>query len=109
MITDDIEAMYHQVTVPKSDAEAITFLWQEDLSESDSEVYQMVVHIFGGKDSPCCANYVFKKLEKITSTTTTHQQLTVLKLFYMDDFLKSVPSEEQTKQLCQEMIKQGSN
>ena len=106
VIADDTEAMYHQVTVPKS--EAITFLRQEDLSESDPEVYQMVVHIFGGKDSPCCANYALKKLEKITSTATTHQQLRVLKLFYMDDFLKSVQSEEQTKQLCQEMIKQGS-
>ena len=78
------------------------------MSESDPEVYQMVDHIFGGKDSPCCANYALKKLEKITSTATTNQQLRVFKLFYMDDFLKSVPSEEQTKQLCKEMIKQGS-
>ena len=40
--------MYHQVRVPKSDAEALRFLLQEDLSEGDPEVYQMVVHIFGG-------------------------------------------------------------
>ena len=56
VIAADFEAMYHQVRVSKSDAEALRFLWEEDLSESDPEVYQMVVHIFGGKDSPCCPN-----------------------------------------------------
>ena len=48
VIAADFEAMYHQVRVSKSDAEALRFLWQEDLSESDPEVYQMVEHIFGG-------------------------------------------------------------
>ena len=38
VIAADIEAMYLQVSVPKSDAEALRFLWQEDLSESDPEV-----------------------------------------------------------------------
>ena len=28
----------------------------------------------------------------------------MLKSFYVDDFLKSVPSEDQAKQFCQEMI-----
>ena len=57
--------MYHQFRVSKSDAEALKFLWQEDLSESDPEVYQMVVHIFS------------RKLEETTSAATTHQQLRV--------------------------------
>ena len=35
----DIEAMYHQVRVSKSDAETLGFLYHEDLSESDHEVY----------------------------------------------------------------------
>ena len=35
----DIEAMYHQVRVFKSDAETRGFLYHEDLSESDQEVY----------------------------------------------------------------------
>ena len=58
-IAGDIEAMYHQVRVPKSDAEGLDFT--EEFPECDPEVYQMVVHIFGGKDFPCCANYALKK------------------------------------------------
>ena len=53
--------MHHQFGVSSSDAEAMMFLWQEDLSQSDPEVYQMLVHIFGGKDSPSSANYALKK------------------------------------------------
>ena len=65
----DIEAMYHQGRVSKSDAEALRFLWLEDLSESDPEVYQMVVHIFGAKDSPWCANCVLKKTGQIKTSS----------------------------------------
>ena len=53
--------MHHQFGVSSSNAEALMFLWQEDLSQSDPEVYQMLVHIFGGKDSPSNANYALKK------------------------------------------------
>ena len=29
------------------------FFWQDNISDDNLEIYQMVVHIFGGKDSPC--------------------------------------------------------
>ena len=74
-IATDIEAMYHQVGVSKSDAEALRLFWQEDISESDPEVHQIVVHIFGGKNSSCCANYAIKKTKETTSIATTRQQL----------------------------------
>ena len=95
VIAVDIEAMYHQVRVSKSDAEALRFLWHDDLSESDPEVYQMVVHIFGGKDyakdSPYCANYAFKKTGRDNFNRYNQSTIeSVLKSFYMDDFLKSV-------------------
>ena len=56
-----IATMYHQVRVSKSDTNTLRFIWQDDLTQDVSEIYQMVVHIFGGKDSPCCANYALKK------------------------------------------------
>ena len=68
-------------------------------------MYQIKVHFFDGKDSPCCANYALKKTGR--DNFNHYYPLTiesVLKSFYMVDFLKSVPSKEQAKQLCQEMI-----
>ena len=74
VIAADIEAMNQQVRVSKSDAKVLRFFWQDDLSESDPEVYQMVVHIFRGKDSPCCVNYALKKTGRENLTATTRQQ-----------------------------------
>ena len=65
----------------------------------------MVAHIFGGKDSPYCANYALKKtgrdhFDEYDASTIK----SILKSFYMDDFLKSVISEVQVITMCQEMI-----
>ena len=65
----------------------------------------MVVHIFGGKGSLSYANYVLKKTGRDNFNHYNPSTIeSVLKSFYMDHFLKSVSSEEQAKQLCQEMI-----
>ena len=104
-IAADIEAMYRQVRVSKSDEEALRLLWQGDLSQSGPEVYQIMVHIFDGKDSSCCANYALKKTGRDNFNHYNPPTIeSVLKSFYMLDFLKSVPSKEQAKQLRQEMI-----
>ena len=104
-ITADVEAMYHQVRVSKSDANAPRFFWQNDLTQDVPEIYQMVVHIFGGKDSPCYANYALKRTGRdnfdVYNASTVES---VLNSFYMDDFLKPVISEVQAIILCQEMI-----
>ena len=64
----------------------------------------MVVHIFGGKDSPCRANYALKKTRRDHFHEYDGSTIeSVLKLFYMDDFLKSVISEVHAI-TCQEMI-----
>ena len=65
----------------------------------------MVVHIFGNKNLPCCANYTLKKTgrDKFNCYNLSTIEI-VLKSFYMDDFLKSVPLEEPAKQFCLEMI-----
>ena len=65
----------------------------------------MVGHIFGGKDSPCCVNYALKKTGRDNFNHYNPSTIeSVLKSFYVDDFLQSVPSEEQAKQSCQKMI-----
>ena len=52
-IAADIEAMFHQVRVNQDDADSLRFLWKDDItSDEPPDTYQMLVHIFGSKDSP---------------------------------------------------------
>ena len=51
----DIEAMFHQVRVRPEDCDVLRFLWWDDEFQKPVE-YKMLVHIFGAKSSPCCAN-----------------------------------------------------
>ena len=62
----------------------------------------MVVHIFGGKgygkDSPCCANHAFNKTGRDNFNCYNQSKIeSVLKSFFMADFLQSIPQEEQAK------------
>ena len=93
----DVESMYHQVCVDPKDIDALRFLWfpNGDLSKEPEE-YQMVVHLFGGIWSACCANFALKrtaldnasKFDSIVARTTD-------KNFYVDDMLKSVRSTDE--------------
>ena len=91
-IAADIKAMFHQVRVNEKDRDSLRFLWTDDIhSDADPYVMQMLVHIFGATDSPCCANYAVKR----TARDYQHkfQPLTfetALRAFYVDDLLKSV-------------------
>ena len=68
-------------------------------------MYQIVLHIFGDKDSPCCTNYDLKKTGRGNFDCYNLSEIESLLIsFYMDNFLKLFPSKEQAKQLCQEMI-----
>ncbi|XP_064644640.1 uncharacterized protein LOC135498317 [Lineus longissimus] len=91
-ISADVESMFHMVLVPKDDRDALRFLWKDDLESDDPpDVYQMVVHIFGAKSSPCCANYCLRRcaldhIDKFSPLVID----TVLHNFYVDDMLKAL-------------------
>ena len=65
----------------------------------------MLVHIFGAKDSPTCANYALQRTAR-----DNHQNFdaltyySVIKAFYVDDLLKSVTSVESAKRLANQLI-----
>ena len=94
-IAADITAIFHQVRVPRKDSHSLRFLWTNDInSNKEPYVLQMLVDIFGAKDSPTCANYAVKR------TARDNQHLfdpltfeTALKAFYVDNLLKSSNSE----------------
>ena len=56
----------------------------------------MLVHIFGGKDPPSCANYAVKRtVSNHGSKLDAAVAECVKRSFYVDDLLKSIETEEQ--------------
>ena len=102
----DIEAMFHQVRVPEDDADAQRFLWSDDV-ESDDPPYtmQMLVHMFGAKDSLTCAIHALQQAARDNAADFSASTIeTILRAFYVDDLLKSIHSEEAAIQLVKELI-----
>ena len=86
-VVADVEAMFHQVRLRPEDADAVRFLWKNN-SESNAapEHYQILVHIFGATDSPCCASFALKQAvldqrDKFPANFIA----ALLRNFYMDD------------------------
>ena len=105
-IAADIEAMFHQIRVPTEDSDSLRFLWKDDItSDGAPDVYQMLVHIFGAKDSANVANYVIKRTARDNCTKFRPIAiLTALRSFYVDDLLKALKSPEEAIYLLREMI-----
>ena len=107
-IAADVEAYYHQVLVPPEDADSLRFFWTDDFSSQDDKdiyVMQMLVHIFGAKDSANCVIYALQR------TARDHHQdfdalsyETIIKSFYMDDCLKSVGTVDEMIDLASKLI-----
>ena len=84
----DIKEMFHQFRVPDLHSDALRFLWKEDLQQAGPpQVYKMLVHIFGAKDSPCCVNFALRRAAKHVDENINE---TILSNFYVDDMLKAV-------------------
>ena len=101
--TCDIEQMFHSFYVNPEDRNFLHFLWFEnnDLTKPIVQ-YQMNVHLFGAASSPGVAEFCLHQ------TAETHRQdfgnITsdfLLRDFYVDDGLKSVPTAEQALQFNQ--------
>ncbi|XP_020611034.1 uncharacterized protein LOC110049570 [Orbicella faveolata] len=102
----DMEAMFHQAQIIEEDQPALRFLWQNLELERPSDVYQMLVMIFGAASSPCMANYVLRKtaLDNRQDVAFSVDMIkSVEKNFYMHDFLKSVCDEATAVRMFREM------
>ncbi len=103
----DIEAMFHQVKVCPDDRDSLRYLWWED-GDPNKRVreHRMTAHLFGGVWSPSCANYALQRC------ATDHKEFfdretvsTILHNFYVDDCLKSVPSDRDAIHLINQLEK----
>ncbi|XP_034073841.1 uncharacterized protein LOC117547324 [Gymnodraco acuticeps] len=102
----DIKAMFHQVKVSKGHIDYLRFLWwpngdvQRDLAE-----YRMKVHLFGAVSSPSCANFTLRKTAEDNKDNFTADVVdTVKNNFYVDDCLKSMPSESEAVKMVGDLI-----
>ena len=101
-----LQDYFHQVHVPKDDADSLRFYWTDDVfSKKPPYTMQMQVHIFGAKDSATCAIHALRQAARDNHTEfngLTYE--TILKSFYVDDLLKSLNDEKQMLQLATELI-----
>ena len=93
-MTADVEAMFLQVTIPPADFKVPTFLWRENITDPIS-MYEYGRHIFGAKSSPTCVNYSLQQVGRDSRDDIEMAAKLININFYMDDFVKSVASEEE--------------
>ena len=99
-IIGDIDKMFHQVRVCENDIDALRFVWMEK-PEDELLDYAMLVHLFGKVDSPCIANWSIKKA---ADNASPDAKFAINNNFYMDDFLKSMPNENELVKFLREVI-----
>ena len=101
----DVEAMFHQVRVLERDCDALRFLWwpNGDLTKQP-KCFRMEVHLFGATSSPSCAAYALKRTADDNAQLFEPEVVsTVKENFYVDDCLKSVPTEDAAIKLALEL------
>ena len=69
------------------------------------DTHQMLVHIFGGKDSPSCANNAVRRTASDHGSKFDEAVVEcVNRSFYMDDLLKSAETEEEAISIIKQLI-----
>ena len=101
----DIESMFYYVKVPKHDADLLRFLWWPNgkLTEPMEE-FRMTVHLFGATSSPSVASYVLRRTaEDHRDVASPEAVQKVLHNFYIDDYLRSVATEDDVVTLAKDL------
>ena len=102
----DIESMFYQTYVTPRDTDSLRFLWWPGSVDNPPEDYKMLVHIFGAKSSPCCANKALNLTAQDNEEAYSPEVIkAVHRNFYVDDVLKSVPTPEQAIHLASDLVK----
>ena len=102
-VMGDVQSMFHQVRVPVEDRDFLRFLWWPGGNLAKGlEEYRMTVHLFGAVSSPSCVNFAMRRNAEDHQHEFSPEVIsTVLKNFYVDDCLKSLPSShEAIKHVC---------
>ena len=105
VIIADIEEMFLQVRLTKEDQEWMRFLWWKNGKMGEEvDTFKMLVHPFGARSSPFCANFALK--QTILDNKEEMSKLTVdiaSNNIYVDDCIASVETVEDAKQVIEEL------
>ncbi|XP_033103148.1 uncharacterized protein LOC117105953 [Anneissia japonica] len=106
-IMGDVKSMFHQFRVLPKHRDLLRFLWWKDGDPSKRvEEYRMSVHLFGAVSSPGCANFGLKRAaDDGEETFGSSAAQFVREDFYVDDGLKSVPTEQEAIKLIDSTTK----
>ncbi len=97
VLTEDIQAMFHQMCVPAEDSNLLRFLWwpKGDLSQHMVEC-SMLVHLSGATSLPGSANCGLQTCAEENRDSFSQQvKDSILSSVYLDVCLASVASESQ--------------
>lgn len=99
--------MFHQVKVTESDTDFLRFLWWQEANVDVAPVeYRMTVHLFGAVSSPSIANFALRKTAQDNVCNFPPEVTnTIMKHFYVDDCLKSLPTELEATELITTSLK----
>lgn len=103
----DVESMFHQVRVMEKHVDFLRFLWwpNGDIGLPLKE-HRMTVHLFGATSSPSCASFALRQAaEDFKDLFSPETVETIKQDFYVDDCLKSVPTETDAVMLLKELEK----
>ena len=106
-VCGDIKQMFHQVMVSPEDRDALRFLWWPggDISKTP-QVYRMCVHVFGATSSPSCCTFALRESAESQRGQYDDDVInTVLRNFYVDDCLRSVPTVQDACRLVPELTR----
>ena len=106
-VVADIRGMFHQVRVKPRDCDSLRFLWwpDGDLSVPPQE-YQMLVHLFGATSSPSCCGFALRKVASDRASEVDPLVVnSILRSFYVDDFLGSFATTEEAEKVIRSLKK----
>ncbi|XP_064461734.1 uncharacterized protein LOC135371686 [Ornithodoros turicata] len=93
----DIRQMFYSFLVKEEDRDYLRFLWYRDNGPNKDVIeHRMRVHVFGNSPSPAVATYGLRRtVQEGERVYGTDARGFVERDFYVDDGLKSLPTEEQ--------------
>ncbi|XP_060765880.1 uncharacterized protein LOC132874028 [Neoarius graeffei] len=96
-VTTDIQQMFYAFVVQEDHRDYLRFLWYKDNNFNNNITeYRMKVHIFGNSPSPSVAIYGLRRAaQEHQAEYGTDSKEFVMRNFYVDNGLTSVPTEEE--------------
>ncbi|XP_055957370.1 uncharacterized protein LOC126821179 [Patella vulgata] len=101
----NIQEMFYQCRVVKYDCDMMRFLWWPE-GQLDKPLceYRMLVHLFGASSLPSCSNFALKQVACDNKNKCSPEVINAINNnFYVDDFLKSMPNENDAIKLVKEI------